>query len=82
MTKGKKDSTPDSGREKIHFERAEREKLIRVDAEDTEGVVEISLRPSKIDDFVGQERVKDNLRITLQAAQKRKESLEHILSKL
>ena len=64
-----------NGREKIHFERSEREKLIQPTAEDMEGVVEISLRPSKIDEFVGQERVNDNLKITLQAAQKRKESL-------
>ncbi len=75
----KKPPTKKNGREKILFERAEREKLIQPTAEDMEGVVEISLRPSKIDEFVGQERVKDNLKITLQAAQKRKEALEHIL---
>ncbi len=67
------------GREKIAFERVEREKLIQPTAEDMEGIVEISLRPSKIDEFVGQERLKDNLKIAIQAAQKRNESLEHIL---
>lgn len=76
MTKGKKASTT-SGREKLAFERVERSKLVQ--PEDVDGVVEISLRPSKIDEFIGQERVKDNLKITLEAAQKRKESLEHIL---
>jgi holliday junction DNA helicase RuvB len=68
-----------SGREKIPFERVGREKLIEPTSEDVEGVVEISLRPSKIADFVGQERVKENLAITLEAAKKRKEPLEHIL---
>lgn len=68
-----------SGRQKLSFEPIEREKLVQVEAADVEGVVEISLRPSRIDDFVGQERIKDNLRIALQAAKKRKESLEHIL---
>jgi Holliday junction DNA helicase RuvB len=68
-----------SGREKISLERVKREDLVQPTAEDMEGVVEISLRPSKIDEFVGQERVKGNLRITLEAAQKRKEALEHIL---
>ena len=69
----------EEGREKIPFERVEREKLIQPTAEDMEGVVEISLRPSKIDEFVGQERLKDNLKIAIQAAQKRNESVEHIL---
>lgn len=68
-----------SAREKIPFERIERQKLITPSAEDTEGIVEISLRPSKIDEFVGQETVKDNLKIALTAAQKRKEPLEHVL---
>ena len=67
------------GREKIAFERVEREKLVQPTAEDMEGIVEISLRPSKIDEFVGQERLKDNLKIAIQAAQKRNESVEHIL---
>ncbi len=68
-----------SGRQKISFERVEREKLVQVEAEDVEGVVEISLRPSRIAEFVGQEQIKENLGIALEAAKKRKESLEHIL---
>ena len=75
--KEKKTSKP--AREKIPFERVEREKLAQPTAEDVEGVVEISLRPSRIDEFIGQERLKENLRIALEAAKKRKESLEHIL---
>ena len=67
------------GREKISFERVEREKLATAQAEDADGIVEISLRPSRIDEFVGQERLKENLRIALAAAKKRKEPLEHVL---
>ena len=37
------------------------------------------LRPSALYDYVGQETIKNNLAIFLQAAQKRKEPLEHIL---
>lgn len=74
-----KRSKSDSGREKIHFERAEREKLVDPASEEMEGVVEISLRPSRLANFVGQEKLKDNLRIALQAAKKRNEPLEHIL---
>lgn len=67
------------GREKIDFERIEREKLVTSQTDDVDGVVEISLRPSKISEFVGQESLKENLDIALQAAKKRKEPLEHIL---
>ncbi len=66
-----------STREKMHFERMEREKLVQ--SEDADGVVEITLRPSKIDEFIGQEALKENLRIALTAAKKRKEPLEHVL---
>src|SRR5260221_4657108 len=77
--KEKNPNKPENGRQKIPFERVGREKLIEPSSEDMEGVVEITLRPSRIGDFVGQERVKDNLRIALQAAKKRKETLEHVL---
>ena len=71
--------TGSSGRERISFERVEREKLIEPSSEDVEGVVEISLRPSRINEFIGQERLKENIKIALEAAQKRKEPLEHLL---
>ncbi len=70
---------PDSGREKIDFERAEREKLVIARADEMDGVVEISLRPSRIREFVGQESLKENLGIALEAAKKRKEPLDHML---
>jgi Holliday junction DNA helicase RuvB len=38
-----------------------------------------SLRPRTLDDFVGQERVKEQLDIALQAARAREESLDHVL---
>lgn len=37
------------------------------------------LRPKTLDEYVGQEKAKENLRIFIQAAQKRKESLDHVL---
>ncbi len=47
------------------------------DAEEV--VLEVSLRPQKLSDFVGQEHLKTNLTIAIQAAKKRGEALEHIL---
>jgi Holliday junction DNA helicase RuvB len=41
--------------------------------------VERSLRPRRLDDFVGQERIKEQLDIALQAAKARGEALDHVL---
>ena len=40
---------------------------------------EVSLRPQSFNDFIGQQDVLDNLSVYIQAAQKREESLDHIL---
>ncbi len=41
--------------------------------------VERSLRPRSLDEFVGQERIKEQLEIALQASRAREESLDHVL---
>ncbi|HLM61430.1 MAG TPA: Holliday junction branch migration DNA helicase RuvB, partial [Pyrinomonadaceae bacterium] len=41
--------------------------------------VELSLRPSKLAEYIGQKKIKDNLRIFMKAALKRREALDHIL---
>lgn len=41
--------------------------------------METSLRPQNLEEYVGQEKIKDNLRISMEAAKKRNESIEHIL---
>lgn len=38
-----------------------------------------SLRPRRLDDFIGQEKVKDNLKIAIAAAKGRGEALDHVL---
>lgn len=52
-----------------------------VSAEHTEGDLEIdrSLRPQKLDDYLGQQRVKENLGVLIEAAAVRDEALDHIL---
>ncbi len=40
---------------------------------------DISLRPKKLNEFIGQKTLCDNLNIFMQAAQKRKEALDHVL---
>jgi Holliday junction DNA helicase RuvB len=41
--------------------------------------VDISLRPKSLDEYVGQENVKRNLRVFIEAAQNRSEALDHVL---
>ncbi|MBR3754725.1 MAG: Holliday junction branch migration DNA helicase RuvB, partial [Clostridia bacterium] len=41
--------------------------------------IELSLRPQRLDDYVGQEKVKENLRIYIEAAKNRNEPLDHVL---
>ncbi len=41
--------------------------------------VEPALRPQTLDEYVGQKRVVDNLRVFIRAAKKRGESLDHVL---
>jgi Holliday junction DNA helicase RuvB len=40
---------------------------------------ELTLRPRSFDEFIGQARIKDNLRIFIEATSRRKESLDHVL---
>ncbi len=40
---------------------------------------DLTLRPSRFDEFVGQEKIKENLKIFIEAAKRRKESLDHVL---
>ncbi|MBR5618605.1 MAG: AAA family ATPase, partial [Clostridia bacterium] len=41
--------------------------------------VELSLRPRRLSEYIGQEKVKENLKIYIEAAKKRGESLDHVL---
>ncbi len=44
-----------------------------------ESELEVTLRPSKLKDYVGQEKVKSNLAIFIEASRKRHEALDHVL---
>ncbi len=44
-----------------------------------ETLFEATLRPQKLNEYVGQEKIKENLQILIDAAKVRKETLEHIL---
>ncbi len=44
-----------------------------------EDAAEIGLRPQRLDDFIGQEQVRANLRVFITAARARNEALDHVL---
>ncbi len=44
-----------------------------------DGDFEISLRPRSLDEYIGQDKVKDNLSVYMEAALKRNEALDHVL---
>ena len=55
------------------------ERLVSGKPREEDAPLESSLRPRRLDDFVGQERVKENLRIAILAAQQREDPLDHTL---
>ncbi len=41
--------------------------------------IETTLRPQQLQDYIGQKKVKDNLKVYIEAAKQRSESLDHVL---
>ncbi len=56
-----------------------REPLLRGDETDEDKVLNLSLRPLSFADFIGQEKIRENLKVAISAAQSRQEPLEHLL---
>jgi len=44
-----------------------------------EAVIEVSLRPTSFAEYIGQERLKTNLKLAIDAAKKRGEAMDHVL---
>lgn len=58
---------------------ADEERVIAPEYISDDNDIETSLRPHALDEYIGQEKVKDNLKIYIEAAKKRHESLDHVL---
>ncbi len=54
-------------------------RIIEPEQNDDEIQIDRSLRPLRFDDFVGQDRIKENLRVFIEAARGRGEALDHVL---
>ena len=46
---------------------------------DDERQLDLTLRPNRIEDYIGQRQVKENLRVYMKAALRRREALDHVL---
>jgi len=55
------------------------ERIIASDAKNEDVDLDITLRPKRLSDFVGQDNIKESLNIFMQAAKKRREPVEHVL---
>ncbi len=56
-----------------------KERVISAKPGEDDVSLDSSLRPRRLDEYVGQDKVKENLKIAIAAAQKRGESLDHVL---
>jgi holliday junction DNA helicase RuvB len=55
------------------------ERIVEIEKFTAEDSTEISLRPSAWQDYIGQEQIKKNLGVFIEASSKRKEALDHVL---
>ncbi len=55
------------------------DRLISPHGREEDNTLDRALRPQRLDDLIGQDRVKDNLRILIEAARARGEPLDHVL---
>src|SRR5437660_12791763 len=55
------------------------ERIVSGQALDEDARIDVSVRPKRLDDYIGQKRVKENIQIAIDAARSRCEALDHVL---
>jgi Holliday junction DNA helicase RuvB len=55
------------------------DRLVTPSRVDEDAQYEAGLRPRKLDDYIGQDRVRENLQVSIAAARQRGEALDHVL---
>ena len=55
------------------------DRLVTAARVDEDAQYEVGLRPRAIDDYIGQDRVRENLQVSIAAARQRGEALDHVL---
>src|SRR5678815_4456726 len=54
-------------------------RLVKATRVDDDAQYEAGLRPRTLDDYIGQDRVRENLHVSITAARQRREALDHVL---
>lgn len=54
-------------------------RIVSAEMKENESATDLSLRPKTLDEYVGQEKAKENLRVFMAAAKNRNEPLDHVL---
>ena len=55
------------------------ERVVDIERFNSEYIEEVTLRPSSWNEYIGQEQIKKNLKVFIEASRKRNEALDHIL---
>src|SRR5216110_513258 len=55
------------------------ERIVSGQAFDEDARIDVSVRPKRLDEYIGQKRVKENIQIAIDAALSRGEALDHVL---
>lgn len=55
------------------------DRIVEIEKVNFESEYEVNLRPASFDDYIGQEKIKSNLKVFIAAAKKRSECLDHAL---
>ena len=58
---------------------SEHERIISSKESQSDQALDNTLRPQTFSEYVGQEKIKENLKISIEAARQRKETIEHVL---
>ncbi|MEA3491154.1 MAG: Holliday junction branch migration DNA helicase RuvB [Campylobacterota bacterium] len=55
------------------------ERMVEIERFEGESSYEVTLRPGSWDEYIGQEKIKKNLKVFIEASRRRQEALDHIL---
>lgn len=58
---------------------SESRRIVSSEIDETEKSIETTIRPQSLDEYIGQDALKENLKIYIKAAKERDESLDHML---
>jgi len=67
------------GTAKRMMQQRQPERIVSGQAYDEDARIDVSVRPKRLDEYIGQKRVKENIQIAIDAARSRGEALDHVL---